>query len=149
MIIILRQDVARFMVGLIDGCCGRESRTFLHGSVPLRTYLPDSDLDLCVMVPPHPGRPAEWSKRVIAKLMPFSPAAHERQKQTRMPPKDGDGPKKEERSFNVKDVRFINAAVPLVTCVVNGLTVDISAGHPDAMRAVALFEQVLYYSLTR
>lgn len=136
----MRQDVARYMVRLIDGCFGdrsRASRTFLHGSVPLRTYLPDSDLDLCVMVPPH--RAAEWSKRVIEKLMPLALA--QRQK-TRTPPHGAHGDRKEERSFNVNDVRFINAAVPLVTCAVNGLTVDISAGHPNAVRAVALFEQV-------
>ena len=127
------------MMQLIDGCIdarSRASRTFLHGSVPLKTYLPDSDMDLCVMIP-H-GRASDWSARCMEKLLPLALAQRQRARSSSQSGIGGGG----EHAFNVNNVSFINAAVPLVTCSVNGLVVDISAGHPNAVRAVALFEQV-------
>ena len=134
-----REDVARYMTQLIDSCIdtrSRASRTFLHGSVPLKTYLPDSDVDLCVMI--APGRASDWSARCMEKLLPLALAQRQRARSSPQSGIGGGG----EHAFNVNNVSFINAAVPLVTCSVNGLVVDISAGHPNAVRAVALFEQV-------
>ncbi|KAI3676189.1 hypothetical protein L1987_85790 [Smallanthus sonchifolius] len=91
---------------------------FAYGSVPLKTYLPDGDIDLSVV-----GARTRGLIKEIASLL------------------ESEG-KNNSAEFVVKDVQLIGAQVKLVKCMVQNLVVDISVNQIGGLSALCFLEQV-------
>ncbi|XP_065880992.1 uncharacterized protein [Euphorbia lathyris] len=113
-----RKEVTEYVKGLIRSSLGCE--VFPYGSVPLKTYLPDGDIDLTAISSP-PVEDALFSD-VHAVLR--------REEQNR------------EALFEVKDVHFIDAEVKLVKCIVQNMVVDISFNQLGGLSTLCFLEQV-------
>jgi len=90
-----------------------------YGSVPLRTYLPDGDLDITALVMEEQP---EWLQQLSSYLL-------SEEVQT-----DGE--------LEVRDVQAINAEVRLVKCVVDDLVVDISVNSVGGLCTLCFLEEV-------
>ncbi|KVI11222.1 PAP/25A-associated [Cynara cardunculus var. scolymus] len=97
-----------------------EQEVFAYGSVPLKTYLPDGDIDLSAI-----GASTDELVRDIASLLES----------------EGNNSSAE---FVVKDVQLIGAEVKLVKCMVQNLVVDISVNQIGGLCTLCFLEQVLY-----
>ena len=95
---------------------------FAFGSVPLKTYLPDGDIDLSLFQAAGPSVQATWTERLAAALE--TEAAHKR------------GP------YRVCDVQVINAEVNLVKCLVDDTVVDISLQTLGGLCTVLFLESI-------
>jgi DNA polymerase sigma len=83
--------------------------TFTFGSVPLRTYLPDGDVDVSLFAPAPEARDAlrdSWARLLLRAL--------EREAGNLAAP------------LPISDCQAIQAEVRLVKCVVGGIVVDVS-----------------------
>ncbi|KAL8206030.1 hypothetical protein R6Q57_009581 [Mikania cordata] len=95
-----------------------DCEVFAYGSVPLKTFLPDGDIDLSVVgACPH-GLITE-----IASLLESEE-------------------KNSSSKFVVKDVQLIGAQVKLVKCMVQNLVVDISVNQIGGLCTLCFLEQV-------
>lgn len=92
------------------------------GSVPLKTYLPDGDIDLSLFQAAGPSIQATWTDRLAAALE--AEATRKR------------GP------FRVRDVQVINAEVNLVKCLVDDTVVDISLQTLGGLCTVLFLESI-------
>ncbi|XP_004502847.1 uncharacterized protein [Cicer arietinum] len=110
-----RKDIIEFVQRLIGGYYGGE--VFVFGSVPLKTYLPDGDIDLTVLS--HESVEDDLAQAVCNLL--------------------GSG---EELEYEVKDVQHIRAQVGVVKCTVKNLAVDISFNQMAGLYALRFLEQV-------
>ncbi|WZY84809.1 hypothetical protein YC2023_031193 [Brassica napus] len=115
-----RRDVTDYMQRLIKMTLGCEVHAF--GSVPLKTYLPDGDIDLTAFG--GPWNDDELAHKVLAVL------ENEREKQNVDP------------RFIIKDVKLIRAEVKLVTCLVQNLVVDISFNQLGGISTLCFLEKM-------
>ncbi|KAL6905751.1 hypothetical protein ACP4OV_003352 [Aristida adscensionis] len=105
------QRLFRFRVGC---------EVFPFGSVPLKTYLPDGDIDLTAFGPVSSDENLANEVRAILQ-------SEERRK---------------DAEFEVKDVQCINAEVKLVKCLVQNIVVDISFNQIGGLCTLCFLEKV-------
>ncbi|WCJ27821.1 PAP/OAS1 substrate-binding domain superfamily [Euphorbia peplus] len=113
-----RKAVIDYVQRLIKNTLGCE--VFPFGSVPLRTYLPDGDIDLT----------AFGGVNVEEALASDVCSVLEREDQNR------------NADFVVKDVQLIRAEVKLVKCLVQNIVVDISFNQLGGLCTLCFLEQV-------
>ncbi|CAN4101111.1 unnamed protein product [Withania somnifera] len=113
-----RKDVVDYVQRLIKNSLGCE--VFSYGSVPLKTYLPDGDIDLTVF-----GSPAieETLARDVLTVLQEEEL-------------------KENTEYDVKDPQFIDAEVKLVKCMVQNTVIDISVNQLGGLCTLCFLEQV-------
>lgn len=113
-----RRKVVDYIQRLIRNCLGAE--VFPYGSVPLKTYLPDGDIDLT----------AFGGANVEDTLVDdISLVLEEEVKNTAS-------------EFVVKDVQIIRAEVKLVKCIVQDIVVDVSFNQIGGLCTLCFLEQV-------
>ncbi|CAA2974686.1 Hypothetical predicted protein [Olea europaea subsp. europaea] len=112
-----RRDVIEYVRSLIRNRLGAE--VFPYGSVPLKTYLPDGDIDLTAFGANVEDRLAEDMKFIL-----------EEEENNRS------------SEFLIKDVQLISAEVKLVKCLVQNIVVDISFNQIGGLCTLCFLEQV-------
>ncbi|KAG5031984.1 hypothetical protein JHK82_015581 [Glycine max] len=115
-----RKDVIDYVQRLIKGYYGAKVLPF--GSVPLKTYLPDGDVDLTTLI--HEDAEEDLAQAICNIL------------------KSGD-----DSEYQVKDIQYIRAQVRLVKCTVKNIAVDISFNQMAGIYTLRFLEQVLYIFL--
>ncbi|KAK4359579.1 hypothetical protein RND71_021808 [Anisodus tanguticus] len=113
-----RRAVIDYVQRLIRGCLRCE--VFPYGSVPLKTYLPDGDIDLTAFGGTN-------FEDALANDMVSILEAEEQNKAA---------------EFVVKDVQSIRAEVKLVKCIVQNIVVDISLNQIGGLCTLCFLEQV-------
>uniref|UniRef100_A0A5B7AM32 Uncharacterized protein n=1 Tax=Davidia involucrata TaxID=16924 RepID=A0A5B7AM32_DAVIN len=113
-----RTDVIEYMQRLIRCCLGCE--VFPYGSVPLKTYLPDGDIDLTALGSPNVED--ALARDVLAVLQGEE--------------------QNENAEYEVKDTQFIDAEVKLVKCLVQNIVIDISFNQLGGLCTLCFLEQV-------
>ncbi|CAI0560561.1 unnamed protein product [Linum tenue] len=91
-------------------------QVFAFGSVPLKTYLPDGDIDLTVLT--HQSIEEGLAKGISDILQ-----GHEH-----------------DPMFDVKSVQYIEAQVKILKCLVNDISVDISFNQMAGLSALCFLE---------
>ncbi|KAK2390994.1 PAP/OAS1 substrate-binding domain superfamily [Trifolium repens] len=116
-----RNKIIDFVRRLVGGCCGGEA--FVFGSVPLKTYLPDGDIDFTIFS--HESVEDDLPQAVCNLLE----SAHDLE-------------------YEVKDIQYIRAQVKVVKCTVKNIAVDISFNQMGGLYALRFLEQIfgLLYS---
>ncbi|KAL1541035.1 hypothetical protein AAHA92_25305 [Salvia divinorum] len=113
-----RRDVIDYVQQLVKSQLNCE--VVPYGSVPLKTYLPDGDIDLTILKGPN----AEESlPHDVLSLF----EAQE---------------KNEDAEYQVKDTQFIDAEVKLVKCFVQNIVVDVSFNQLGGLSTLCFLEQV-------
>ncbi|KAL7169501.1 hypothetical protein ACSBR2_034520 [Camellia fascicularis] len=113
-----RGKVIDYVQRLIRGCIGCE--VFPFGSVPLKTYLPDGDIDLTAF------GGASFEDALVNDVVAVLEA------------EDHNGA----AEFVVKDVQLIRAEVKLVKCIVQNIVVDISFNQLGGLCTLCFLEQI-------
>ncbi|KAL6499892.1 hypothetical protein OROGR_027802 [Orobanche gracilis] len=113
-----RRDVIDYVQQLVQSHLNCE--VVSYGSVPLKTYLPDGDIDLTVLQGPNAGD--SLAHDVLALLQD-----EEQNKNT---------------DYQVKDTQFIDAEVKLVKCFVQNFVIDISFNQFGGLSTLCFLEQV-------
>ncbi|VVA18521.1 PREDICTED: PAP/OAS1 substrate-binding domain [Prunus dulcis] len=111
-----RRGLISYIQRLIKGHFGTE--VFSFGSVPLKTYLPDGDIDLTAIC--HQNAEEELAIAVCGVL--------------ESQPKDS--------LFQFKDVRYVRAQVKVVKFTVNNIAADISFNQMAGLCTLCFLEQV-------
>ena len=148
-----RARVTAFMLDTIRAVLGAEA--YATGSTATSTYLPSSDIDIAVFMPP--GQAAgDWFIRLNEALclasaavpgsgsgggggggLPPVVAAMAAAAGTPLPPVPGGA---SGEPLTVRNVTFINADVRVVRCTVDAISVDVSVNSTGALAAAALIE---------
>ncbi|KAH9702827.1 ntp transf 2 domain-containing protein [Citrus sinensis] len=130
-----RKEVINYIQRLINGYYGIEFvetqkftgkddeyffPVFPFGSVPLKTYLPDGDIDLTVLG--HQNVEEDLA-RFVCKIL-------ENEDQDSV--------------FEIKDVQYVPAQVKIVKCSVQNIPVDISFNQMAGLSALCFLEKVLH-----
>ncbi|KAL8549024.1 hypothetical protein ACS0TY_008053 [Phlomoides rotata] len=113
-----RRDIVDYLQRLIKTHLNCE--VFTYGSVPLKTYLPDGDIDFTVIECPSVD---ESLVHDVLSLL------HREEKN-------------ENAEFQVKDTQFIDAEVKLVKCLVQNMVIDISFNQLGGLSTLCFLEQV-------
>ncbi|KAI7984220.1 hypothetical protein LOK49_LG15G01118 [Camellia lanceoleosa] len=113
-----RKDVIEYVQRLIRCSLGFE--VFPYGSVPLKTYLPDGDIDLTALSSPTVEE--TLARDVLAVLQGEE--------------QNGNA------EYEVKDTQFIDAEVKLVKCLVQNIVIDISFNQLGGLCTLCFLEQV-------
>lgn len=114
-----RNAVACYVQRLIMKCFNCQVFTF--GSVPLKTYLPDGDIDLTAFSTDQTLKDT-WANLVRDKL---------------------EGEKKSvDSEFCVKEVQYIQAEVKIIKCLVENIVVDISFNQLGGLCTLCFLEEV-------
>ncbi|KAG6677943.1 uncharacterized protein LOC122294956 [Carya illinoinensis] len=113
-----RKGVIEYVQGLVRSCIGCE--VFPYGSVPLKTYLPDGDIDLTAISCPNIEDSLVSDVYTVLKGEEHNEAA----------------------PYEVKDVHSIHAEVKLVKCIVQNIVVDISFNQLGGLCTLCFLEQV-------
>lgn len=113
-----RRAVIDYVQRLIRRCLGCE--VFPYGSVPLKTYLPDGDIDLTAFGGTN-------FEDALANDMVSILEAEDQNKSA---------------GFVVNDVQLIRAEVKLVKCIVQNIVVDISLNQIGGLCTLCFLEQV-------
>lgn len=111
-----RNEIIDYVHTLIKSHDGIE--VFSFGSVPLKTYLPDGDIDLTVLT--KRNMEDEFFEKLYDTL------------------KSEEG----KSEFHVTDVQFIPAQVKVIKCNIRSIAVDISFNQTAGLRALCFLEQV-------
>ena len=124
-----RRAVFQHVADLINGCFENENvLVTAFGSVPLRTYLPDGDIDVCLLGP-HELLAANpcWTSRLRdhIEFAEADAAAH-----------DAVSP------FAVSEIHVVHAEVRLMKCICDGVVVDISANQFGGLATLGFLEEV-------
>ncbi|XP_057439653.1 uncharacterized protein LOC130731386 isoform X2 [Lotus japonicus] len=114
-----RHAVADYVQRLITKCF--PCQVFTFGSVPLKTYLPDGDIDLTAFSESQNVKDA-WAHQVRDML--------EKEE------------KDENAEFHVKEVQFIQAEVKIIKCLVENIVVDISFNQLGGLCTLCFLEEV-------
>ncbi|KAM7467713.1 hypothetical protein LguiB_015275 [Lonicera macranthoides] len=114
-----RNAIACYVQRLIAKCFSCQVFTF--GSVPLKTYLPDGDIDLTAFSK-NQNLKDTWADEVRDML------EHEE--------------KSEHAEFRVKEVQYIQAEVKLIKCLVENIVVDISFNQLGGLCTLCFLEEV-------
>ncbi|XP_007011348.2 PREDICTED: uncharacterized protein LOC18587491 isoform X1 [Theobroma cacao] len=112
-----RKSIVGYFQRLIKGYYGIEVLPF--GSVPLKTFLPDGDIDLTALS--HRKAEQKELARDICSIL-----QNDRQ----------------DSEFLVQDVQYISAQVKIVKCTVNNIPVDISFNQTAGLSALCFLEKV-------
>ncbi|KAL6648582.1 hypothetical protein ACP70R_012806 [Stipagrostis hirtigluma subsp. patula] len=122
-----RQAVYNYVQRLIMNCLSCQNiwegaaKVFTFGSVPLKTYLPDGDIDVTAF-----GNSEElkdnWVNLVRDALL------HEE--------------KSENAEFRVKEVQYIQAEVKIIKCLVENIAVDISFNQVGGLCTLCFLEEI-------
>ncbi|KAL3633386.1 hypothetical protein CASFOL_000562 [Castilleja foliolosa] len=113
-----RKNVVGFIQRLIRSRLGAE--VFPYGSVPLKTYLPEGDIDLTTFGCANFEDTFADDMKLILE----------------------EEEKNASSAFIVKDVQLIRAEVKLVKCIVEGIVVDISFNQIGGICTLCFLEQV-------
>ncbi|KAH9607877.1 hypothetical protein KSS87_013267 [Heliosperma pusillum] len=113
-----RRDVLDYVQRLLKGYLGCE--VFPFGSVPLKTYLPDGDIDLTAFCGFNFEEAFASEVYSVLEAEDRNPAA----------------------KFVVKDVQYIRAEVKLVKCLVQNIVVDISFNQIGGLCALTFLEEI-------
>ncbi|PNT77928.1 hypothetical protein BRADI_1g70407v3 [Brachypodium distachyon] len=114
-----RLAVYNYVRRLIMNCLSCEVFTF--GSVPLKTYLPDGDIDVTAFSNSEELKDT-WANLVRDAL------EHEE--------------KSENAEFCVKEVQYIQAEVKIIKCLVDNIVVDISFNQVGGLCTLCFLEEV-------
>ncbi|XP_047319793.1 uncharacterized protein LOC124923858 [Impatiens glandulifera] len=114
-----RNAVADYVQRLIVECF--PCQVFTFGSVPLKTYLPDGDIDL-TSFSNNQNMKDSWANQVRDML--------EKEE------------KNENAEFRVKEVQYIQAEVKLIKCLVENIVVDISFNQLGGLCTLCFLEEV-------
>ncbi|KAL3649583.1 hypothetical protein CASFOL_005986 [Castilleja foliolosa] len=114
-----RNSVADYVQRLIMNCFPCQVCTF--GSVPLKTYLPDGDIDLTTFSHNQNSKEA-WANQVRDMLESEE--------------------KNENAEFHVKEVQYIQAEVNLIKCLVENIAVDISFNQIGGLCTLCFLDEV-------
>lgn len=117
-----RTNTVSYMRRLLELAVGEGGEVAMFGSVPLRTYLPDGDIDICLVGSNELLARDGWTERVRALLeaRPHGAPAE----------------------LPVTEVQIIHAEVKVMKCMVGGVVVDISANTLGGLATFAFLEQV-------
>lgn len=115
----LRNAVGDYVQRLIMKCF--PCQVFTFGSVPLKTYLPDGDIDLTAFSN-NQNLKESWANQVRDMLQ--------------------NEEKNEHAEFRVKEVQYIQAEVKLVKCLVENIVVDISFNQLGGLCTLCFLEEV-------
>ncbi|EYU32228.1 hypothetical protein ABFS82_02G173400 [Erythranthe guttata] len=116
---VRRNAVADYVQRLIMKCFPCQVCTF--GSVPLKTYLPDGDIDLTAFS--HGQNLKEtWANQVRDMLE--------------------NEEKNEDAEFHVKEVQYIQAEVKIIKCLVENIVVDISFNQVGGLCTLCFLDEV-------
>ncbi|KAM1167099.1 hypothetical protein EV2_029921 [Malus domestica] len=116
-----RTEVIQYVQNLIT--CNVGCQVFPYGSVPLKTYLPDGDIDMTAFGSANIDKVFATDVYAIMK-----------------------GEENNEASpFHVKDVHYIDAEVKLVKCIIQNIVVDISSNQLGGFSTLHFLEQVDNY----
>ncbi|XP_054818603.1 uncharacterized protein LOC129318086 isoform X2 [Prosopis cineraria] len=113
-----RKEVVGYVQRLIKFGVGYE--VFPYGSVPLKTYLPDGDIDLTALSGQNIEDALVSDIHAVLRGEEINEAAE----------------------YEVKDVRFIDAEVKLVKCIVQNIVVDISFNQLGGLCTLCFLEKV-------
>ncbi|KAA8543664.1 hypothetical protein F0562_021590 [Nyssa sinensis] len=113
-----RTEVIEYVHRLIRSRLGCE--VFPYGSVPLKTYLPDGDIDLTALGSPNVED--ALARDVLAVLQ--------------------EEEQNENAEYEVKDAQFIDAEVKLVKCLVQNIVIDISFNQLGGLCTLCFLEQI-------
>ncbi|CAI0469912.1 unnamed protein product [Linum tenue] len=114
-----RNAVASYVQRLIMKCF--PCQVFTFGSVPLKTYLPDGDIDLTAFSKNQDLKDT-WAHQVRDMLE--------------------NEEKNENAEFQVKQVQYIQAEVKLIKCLVENIVVDISFNQLGGLCTLCFLEEV-------
>lgn len=114
-----RNAVADYVQRLITKCF--PCQVFTFGSVPLKTYLPDGDIDLTAFSE-NQSLKETWAHQVRDMLESEE--------------------KNENAEFRVKEVQYIQAEVKIIKCLVENIVVDISFNQLGGLCTLCFLEQV-------
>ncbi|XP_015577368.2 uncharacterized protein LOC8282120 isoform X2 [Ricinus communis] len=114
-----RNAVADYVERLITKCF--PCRVFTFGSVPLKTYLPDGDIDLTAFSEGQSMKET-WAHQVRDVLE--------------------NEEKNENAEFRVKEVQYIQAEVKIIKCLVENIVVDISFDQLGGLCTLCFLEEV-------
>ncbi|KAJ0980205.1 hypothetical protein J5N97_008460 [Dioscorea zingiberensis] len=114
-----RNAVADYVRRLIMNCFPCQVCTF--GSVPLKTYLPDGDIDLTAFSK-NEDLKDKWAITVRDVLQ--------------------NEEKNENAEFHVKEVQYIQAEVKIVKCLVENIVVDISFNQVGGLCTLCFLEEI-------
>ncbi|KAL6532557.1 hypothetical protein OROHE_013979 [Orobanche hederae] len=117
-----RRDVIDYVQQLVQSHlnCEQQMEVVSYGSVPLKTYLPDGDIDLTVLQGPNAGD--SLAHDVLALLQ--------------------DEEQNKNADYQVKDTQYIDAEVKLVKCFVRNFVIDISFNQFGGLSTLCFLEQV-------
>jgi len=127
-----RRKVMEYIASLVDQALKCE-KVCAYGSVPLRTYLPEGDIDITALVTEEQP---EWLTTLRDFLL-----EHNKRHEARAAAEEGDAGEEEE-FMPVRDVQAINAEVRLLKCTVDGLVVDISVNSVGGLCTLCFLEEV-------
>ncbi|XP_051143488.1 uncharacterized protein LOC127259915 isoform X2 [Andrographis paniculata] len=113
-----RRDVIDYVQQLINTCAA--CQVVAYGSVPLKTYLPDGDIDLTVLVGPDAEESPVHS--IFAALQ-----AEERNTNS---------------EYEFRETRLIDAEVKIVKCLVQNIVIDISFDQLGGLSTLCFLEEV-------
>ncbi|XP_073151243.1 uncharacterized protein [Henckelia pumila] len=113
-----RRDVIDHLQKLIKTQLNCE--VFPYGSVPLKTYLPDGDIDLTVLKGPNVEESLAHDVLEVLKKEEH----------------------KEDTDYHVMDTQFIDAEVKLVKCLVRNIVIDVSFNQLGGLSTLCFLEQV-------
>ncbi|XP_010523799.1 PREDICTED: uncharacterized protein LOC104802065 isoform X2 [Tarenaya hassleriana] len=119
-----RNAVARYVQRLIMECFPHQVEVFTFGSVPLKTYLPDGDIDLSAFSR-NQNLKDSWA-HVVRDML-------EKEE------------KNENAEFCVKEVQYIQAEVKIIKCLVENIVVDISFNQLGGLCTLCFLEEVDHY----
>ncbi|KAL5974766.1 hypothetical protein ACLOJK_031437 [Asimina triloba] len=119
---VTKWDFFPFVIRWKEEELSSKEDVFPFGSVPLKTYLPDGDIDLTALSYQNVEENLATDVRTILEGEEKNKVAE----------------------FEVKDVQYINAEVKLVKCLVQNIVVDISFNQLGGLCALCFLEQVLY-----
>ncbi|KAL3536716.1 hypothetical protein ACH5RR_000082 [Cinchona calisaya] len=114
-----RNAVADYVQRLITKCF--PCQVFTFGSVPLKTYLPDGDIDLTAFSN-NQNLKDSWATHVRDMLE--------------------NEEKNEHAEFQVKEVQYIQAEVKIIKCLVENIVVDISFNQLGGLCTLCFLEEV-------
>ncbi|KAF7826171.1 poly(A) RNA poly(A)merase cid14-like protein [Senna tora] len=114
-----RNAVADYVQRLIMKCF--PCQVFTFGSVPLKTYLPDGDIDLTAFSKSQNLKDT-WAHQVRDMLE--------------------NEEKNENAEFRVKEVQYIQAEVKIIKCLVENIVVDISFNQLGGLCTLCFLEEV-------
>jgi len=105
--------------------CLSVKRCYVTGSFPLKTYLPSSDIDMTIIVDEEKSKnDVPWYLKLMTALSKKAVLDHKRSES--------------EKRLSIHNVTFVASDVKLLKCVVDNVTVDISANKINGIAAAAL-----------